>query len=78
MSSTPPAQSMRCRVRSTVSCRYRTSSHAAATHSGMFTKKIHRHDRNSENTPPRVGPTTDETPHTLAMYPCALARSATV
>ena len=67
VSSRPPAQSMRCRVRSTVSWKYRTSSHAAARHSGMLTKKIQFQDRNSENTPPSVGPTTDETPHTLAM-----------
>ena len=78
VSSTPPAQSMRCRVRSMVSCRCRTSSHAAARHSGMFTKKIQSRTANSANRPPSVGPTTAEMPHTLAMYPCALARSATV
>ena len=33
----------------------------------MLTKKIQRHEANSEKTPPSVGPTTDETAHTLAM-----------
>ena len=78
VSSAPPAQSMRCVVRSTVSCRNRIRSQAAAMHSGMLTKKIHRQLTNSENRPPSVGPTTDEIAQTLAMYPCALARSATV
>ena len=44
----------------------------------MFTKKIHRHEANSANSPPRVGPTTEEIAHTLAMYPCTRARSRTV
>jgi hypothetical protein len=44
----------------------------------MLTKKIQFQLTNSENTPPSVGPTTEEIAHTLAMYPCALARSATV
>ena len=35
-------------------------------HSGTLTKKIHRQLRYSENTPPRVGPTTAEMAHTLA------------
>ena len=34
--------------------------------SGTFTKKIQRQDRNWENRPPRVGPTTDDTAQTLA------------
>ena len=33
----------------------------------MFTKKIQRHEANSANRPPRVGPTTDEIAQTLAM-----------
>ena len=32
----------------------------------MLTKKIHRHDRYSENTPPSIGPITADMPHTLA------------
>ena len=44
----------------------------------MLTKKIQFQVRNSAKNPPRVGPTTDEIAQTLAMYPCALARSATV
>jgi hypothetical protein len=32
----------------------------------MLMKKIHRHERNSENTPPSVGPTTDEIAQTEA------------
>ncbi len=38
----------------------------ATRQSGMFTKKIHRQPTYSENTPPRVGPTTAEMAHTLA------------
>ena len=44
----------------------------------MLTKKIHRQDSSWLNSPPSVGPTTDEIAQTLAMYPCTLARSATV
>jgi hypothetical protein len=33
----------------------------------MFTKKIHRQEMKSENTPPSAGPTNDEMPQTLAM-----------
>ena len=43
------------------------SIHPAMMHSGTLTKKIHRHDVNSENTPPSVGPTTEEIAQTLAM-----------
>ena len=32
----------------------------------MLTKKIQRQDRYSENTPPRVGPTTADIAHTEA------------
>ena len=32
----------------------------------MLTKKIHRQLTKSTNTPPRVGPTTDDMAHTLA------------
>ena len=39
---------------------------------------IQRQVENSANTPPRVGPTTEEIAHTLARYPWVLARSATV
>ena len=41
----------------------------------MLTKKIQRQEIHSLNTPPRVGPTTAEIPHTLARYPWTLARS---
>lgn len=44
--------------------RYRTI--AATAHNGTLTKKIHRQDRNSENTPPSVGPTIADIAHTLA------------
>ena len=54
-------------LRSTFSWKRRVSTQAAASPSGMFTKKIQRQDRKSENTPPRAGPTTDAIPHTLAM-----------
>ena len=43
------------------------SSHPATMQSGTLTKKIQRHEANSENTPPSVGPTTDEIAQTLAM-----------
>ena len=33
----------------------------------MLTKKIQRQEAYSENTPPSVGPTTEEIPQTLAM-----------
>ena len=39
----------------------------AMTHSGMFTKKIHRHETNWLKMPPRAGPTTEEMAQTLAM-----------
>ncbi len=45
---------------------------------GRLMKKIQRHDRKSENTPPSVGPTMDAMPQTLAMKPCTRARSSTV
>ena len=32
----------------------------------MLTKKIQRQDRSWENSPPKVGPMTDETAYTLA------------
>jgi hypothetical protein len=38
---------------------------AATRHSGMLTKKIHRQLTYSENTPPSVGPTTEDSAHTL-------------
>ena len=50
-----------------LSWKLRPSMAAASRHSGMLTRKIQRQLRYSENTPPRVGPTTDETAHTLAM-----------
>jgi hypothetical protein len=40
---------------------------AAMRHSGMLTKKVHRQLTYSEKTPPRVGPTTEEIPETLAV-----------
>ncbi len=40
---------------------------AARRHNGTLTKKIQRQERYSENSPPRVGPITDEMAHTLAM-----------
>jgi hypothetical protein len=40
---------------------------AASRQSGTLTKKIQRHRPSWEKTPPRVGPTTDETAHTEAM-----------
>ncbi len=61
-----------------LSWKLRMSIHAATMHNGTLTKKIQRHDVNCENTPPRVGPTTEDIAHTLARYPCTLARSATV
>ena len=67
VSSRPPAQSIRCGLRSTVSWKDRTSSHAASAASGTLTKKIHCQVANSENSPPSVGPTTAEAPQTLAM-----------
>ena len=39
----------------------------ASRHSGTLTKKIHRHRPSSANTPPSVGPTTDDSAQTLAM-----------
>ncbi len=57
---------MRWGLRSMFSWNARISIHAARMHSGTLTKKIHRHDRNCENSPPRVGPTTEEIAHTLA------------
>jgi hypothetical protein len=56
----------------------RTIIQPATRHSGTLTRKIHRQLVNSEKTPPRVGPTTLDTAHTLARYPCVFARSATV
>ncbi|KON72180.1 hypothetical protein M768_17110 [Cellulosimicrobium cellulans F16] len=44
----------------------RCSIHAASAQSGTLTKKIQRQLTNSENTPPSVGPTTDEIAHTDA------------
>ena len=44
----------------------------------MLMKNTQRQMPNCENTPPRVGPSTDDTAHTLARYPCVFARSATV
>ncbi len=38
----------------------------ASTHNGMLMKKIQRQLAYSEKTPPSVGPTTAEMPHTLA------------
>ena len=67
---------MRGVPRSTCSWKLRASMAAASTHSGMLTKKIHRQVTYSDSRPPRVGPTTAAIPHTLAMYPWTLARSA--
>ena len=44
----------------------------------MFTQKMNRQLSSWLNTPPNVGPMTDEMPHTLATYPCTLARSRSV
>ena len=66
VSSADPARSSWCRVLSTCSWKLRHSIHAATPPSGMLMKKIHRQVRYSENSPPRVGPTTAATPQTLA------------
>ena len=57
---------MRAAVRRTFSRKRRWIISAARTQIGMLTKKIHRHDTYSLNTPPRVGPITEDMPHTLA------------
>jgi len=40
---------------------------AATRQSGMLTRKIQRQLTYWEKSPPRVGPTTEDTAHTLAM-----------
>ena len=72
-----PAQSMAWRTRSIRSWNPRTSSTVARAPIGRLTKKIQRHETYSENTPPRVGPTIEAMPQTLAMKPCTRARSST-
>jgi hypothetical protein len=44
----------------------RSTTTSAIAPSGRLTKKIQRHDRYSENSPPAVGPTTADMPQTLA------------
>ena len=45
----------------------RQRTQAASAPSGTLTKKMKRQSRKSTNTPPRVGPTTEEIAQTLAM-----------
>ena len=57
---------MRWVTRCTFSWNRRTSIQPANTHSGMLMMNSQRQVSHSENTPPRVGPTTAEIAHTLA------------
>ena len=57
---------MRCERCWTDSVKLRASITTASAPSGRLMKKIQRHERYSEKSPPSVGPTTDEIPHTLA------------
>ena len=51
-----PAKSMRCSVLRLGMCNVRLTTMIAATPSGTFTKKAHRHDRCCANKPPNNGP----------------------
>ncbi len=50
----------------------------ATSASGTLIQKIQRQAPSSLNSPPSVGPTTDEMPHTDARYPWVFARSSSV
>ena len=67
VSSAAPRKSIVCSRCTTFSWKLRTSIHTASAPTGTLTKKIQRHEPYWANSPPRVGPSTDETPHTLAM-----------
>lgn len=38
---------------------------SAAIPTGRFSRKIHRHSPNSDSRPPRAGPSSADTPHTV-------------
>ena len=66
VSSPAPARSRVGRVRSTSSSNRRPRAQAATAPSGRLTQKIQRQLAKSTNSPPSVGPTTEDMAQTLA------------
>ncbi len=71
---TVPSQSMRIPRGPRDSGTTRSVSHTAATLTGRFTKKIHRHPGPSVSTPPSTGPTAAAPPLTAPHTPSATDR----